>query len=65
MKARDVMGALVPHPAAPPVVSKARALPLLPVGRLVRSGMVAGATLVAVSAASAATSAVRRRVEGS
>lgn len=32
---------------------------------LVRSGVAAGATLVALSAASAVTSAIRRRVEGS
>jgi hypothetical protein len=32
---------------------------------LLRAGMAAGATVVAVSAASAVTSAIRRRVEGS
>jgi hypothetical protein len=33
--------------------------------RLLRAGVAAGATVVAVSAASAVTSAIRRRVEGS
>lgn len=34
-------------------------------GALARSGIAAGATVVVLSAASAVTSAVRRRVEGS
>lgn len=35
----------------------------VPSGKLARSGITAGATVVAVSAASALTSALRRRVE--
>ncbi len=41
-------------------------VPLPPRGSgLVRTGVTAGATLLVLSAASAATSAIRRRVEGS
>jgi hypothetical protein len=41
-----------------------RALPHPDRSSLVRSGVAAGATIVAVSVASAVTSAIRRRVEG-
>jgi hypothetical protein len=43
----------------------ARAVPHAGPSGLVRSGVAAGATLVALSAASAVTSAIRRRTEGS
>jgi hypothetical protein len=42
-----------------------RALPVPPAGRVVKSGVAAGATVVALATASAVTSAVRRRSEGS
>lgn len=65
MKARDLLGAVLPRQAEPPVVRAARSVPHPSVGGLVRSGVAAGVTVVALSAASAAASAVRRRVEGS
>lgn len=52
----------------PPTPSSARLTGPLPVpsaSRVVRSGLAAGATVVALSAASALTSRVRRRMESS
>jgi hypothetical protein len=48
-----------------PVERVARTLPQPDKQGLVRSGVAAGATIVALSAASAVTSAIRRRTEGS
>lgn len=48
-----------------PVERVARTLPQPDRQGLVRSGVAAGATLVALSAASAVASAIRRRAEGS
>jgi hypothetical protein len=48
-----------------PVQTATRSLPQLGRQGLVRSGVAAGATLVALSAASAVTTVIRRRVEGS
>jgi hypothetical protein len=48
-----------------PVERVTRTLPQPDKQSLVRSGVAAGATLVALSAASAVTSAIRRRTEGS
>lgn len=48
-----------------PVERVTRTLPQPARQGLVRSGVAAGATLVALSAASAVTTAIRRRAEGS
>lgn len=48
-----------------PVERVTRTLPQPDKQGLVRSGVAAGATIVALSAASAVTSAIRRRTEGS
>ena len=68
MRMWDALGALrqaaTPAPL-PPIERAARALPVPSAGGVVRSGVVAGATVVALSAASAVTSALRRRREGS
>jgi hypothetical protein len=73
MKIKDVIGPLrhavqvspVPVSTESPAERVMRALPVPSAGRVVKSGVAAGATVVALSAASALTSALRRRVEGS
>jgi hypothetical protein len=68
MRLGDVLGSLrqaaTPTPVSP-VERATRALPVPSAGGVVRSGVVAGATVVALSAASAAASALRRRQESS
>jgi hypothetical protein len=70
MKLKDALGQAWHAAQAspiPPTPSTTRATGPLPVpsaGRVVKSGVAAGATVVALSAASALTSRVRRRMEG-
>jgi hypothetical protein len=68
MRIWDALGSVrqgaTPVPATP-IERAARALPVPNAGRVVRSGVAAGATVVALSAASAVASALRRRSEGS
>ena len=65
MRMWDALGSIrqaaTPAPVTP-LERAARALPVPSAGRVVRSGVAAGATVVALSAASAVASAVRRRV---
>jgi len=54
-----------PVPTTPRSAGVTALLPVPSAGRVVRSGVAAGATVVALSAVSALTSRVRRRIEGS
>lgn len=54
-----------PVPTTPRSPGVTALLPVPSAGRVVRSGVAAGATVVALSAVSALTSRVRRRLEGS
>lgn len=71
MRVKEALGyvrqAAQTAPVTPPSTAArvTAALPVPSAGRVVRSGVAAGATVVAVSAASALTSRVRRRMEGS
>ncbi len=68
MRMWDALGSIrqaaTPAPVTP-IERAARVLPVPSAGRVVRSGVAAGATVVALSAASAVASALRRRIEDS
>lgn len=53
-----------PLPTTPRSAGVTALLPVPSAGRVVRSGVAAGATVVALSVVSAMTSRVRRRMEG-
>jgi hypothetical protein len=63
--AREAWQRLSPDSPVERVERVARTLPQPDRQGLVRSGVAAGATIVALSAASAVASAIRRRAEGS
>jgi hypothetical protein len=74
VKVQDAVGFVrhaahsAPMPPVTPTSAAARvagALPVPSTGRVLRSGVAAGATVLALSVASALTSRARRRVEGS
>lgn len=71
MRLKDVIGQAwhaaqaSPVPPTPNLTRATGPLPVPSAGRVVMSGVAAGATVVALSAASALTSRMRRRMEGS